>query len=190
MPDQLKMRLISYDDLPAIAPPSGYKLRSYRPGDEAIWSDIINRAGHLGEYTAETTRQVLTVVPKFRHEGLLFISTEEGAAVATACAWLDTENDWRRGQLHMVAVVPEHQGRKLSYWASAEVCKVFRNWGVPEVYLSTDEFRKAAVKAYINLGFRPMIRNYEHYDRWIAVYTEYGMEGEANKIAQWKRVLT
>jgi mycothiol synthase len=186
MSDQLKMRLVSYKTLPTLSLPTGYQIRSYTTGDEAIWADIINRAGDLGEYTAQDVEQKLTGLSKFRTEGLLFITTDDGEAVATACAWLDNEGDWRSGQLHMVAVVPEHRGRKLSYFASAEVCRVFERWGVPEVHLTTDEFRKAAVKVYVDLAFSPVIRNIEHYDRWIAVYEEYGLPEQAKRITDHK----
>jgi mycothiol synthase len=157
-------------------------LRHYRPGDEAAWADIINRAGALGEYTEEKVVSTLTGLPKFHAEGLLFVTTEEDTPVATACAWLERNDDWRFGQVHMVAVVPEHQGKRLSYWVSVAVCHVYKAWGVPEVYLTTDEFRLAAVKVYINLGFKPVMRTLEHYDRWITVYRSYGMEDRVREL--------
>ena len=188
MSDQLKMRLLTHDGLPTISLPTGYRLRSYRPGDEAAWADIVNRAGHLGEYTPDSVEETLTGLPQFRPEGLLFVTTDADEPVATACAWLSRHDEWRSGQLHMVAVVPEHQGKKLSYWISAEVCHVYRRWGVPEVFLTTDEFRKAAVKVYINLGFRPVLRTAEHYGRWINVYREHGLASKAATIAEQKRM--
>jgi len=188
MPDQLRMRRLTSDGLPALELPTGYRLRSYRPGDEAAWADIINRAGHLGEFTPEKVVETLTGLPKFKPEGLLFITAADDTPVATACAFLVDADEWRSGQLHMVAVVPEHQGKRLSYWASAAVCHVYREWGVPEVYLTTDEFRKAAVKVYIKLGFRPVMRTPEHFDRWIDVYREYGYDELAEELAEQKRV--
>jgi len=179
MPDQLKMRRLAYEDLPALSLPAGYRLRSYQSGDEAVWAEIINRAGQLGQQTPEKVRAGLTGQDRFHPEGLLFVTTEDGEPVATACAWLSAKDDWRAGQVHMVAVVPEHQGKRLSYWASIAVCQVFRSWGVPEIFLLSDEFRKAAVKVYINLGFRPIIRSKEHYDRWIHVFRSYGLEEQA-----------
>ena len=186
MPDQLRMRRLSHEGLPEIRLPDGYRIRSYRPGDEAAWADIINRAGDLGTPDVESTRETLTGLPRFHPEGLLFVTTDDDEPVATACAWLTREDVWTAAQLHMVAVVPEHRGRNLSYWVSAAVCHVFRSWGVPEVFLSTDEFRLAAVKVYVRLGFRPVIRNAAHFDRWIAVYRTYGLEEEAQRIVRQK----
>ena len=186
MAGQLKMRRLSHEGLPEIQLPEGYHIRSYRPGDEAAWADIINRAGDLGEHTAESARESLTGKPHFHPEGLLFVTTDTGDPVATACAWLFREDIWTAGQLHMVAVVPEHQGKRLSYWVSAAVCHVHRRWGVSEIVLTTDEFRLAAVKVYINLGFRPVMRTPEHFDRWITVYETYGLSAEAKSIRQQK----
>jgi mycothiol synthase len=189
MPDQLRMRRLSHEGLPEIVLPSGYHMRSYREGDETAWADIINRAGDLGEYTPEKAMNALIGSTKFHPEGLLFVMTDDGEPVATACAWLPEQFEWRWGQLHMVAVVPEHQGKRLSYWVSAAVCDVYRRWGVPEVQLTTDEFRLAAVKVYVNLGFRPVMRTVEHYDRWIDVYTSYGLDELVEGIREQKRML-
>ncbi len=178
MPDQLKMRRLTSVTLPDIVLPEGYSLRSYRDGDDETWADIITRSGDLGEHSAETTRQKLTGLTRFKPEGLLFIEAA-GEPVATACAWRDRDDQWDTGQVHMVAVVPEHRGHRLSYWVSAAVCHVLRDWGMREVILTTDEFRKAAVKVYLNLGFLPVIRNESHWDRWAAVYAEYGITGLA-----------
>lgn len=179
MADQLKMRRLVHAGLPEVKLPPGYRLRQYHTGDETPWAGIINRAGALGEYTEEKVVEVLTGQTRFHPEGLLFVVTDAGEAVATACAWLGAPDDWRTATVHMVAVVPEHQGKKLSYWVSAAVLHVFRGWGVPEVCLTTDEFRLAAVKVYIQLGFHPVIRTKDHYERWSAVYRSYGMEEEA-----------
>ncbi|HQK23386.1 MAG TPA: hypothetical protein PLM66_10915, partial [Candidatus Latescibacteria bacterium] len=67
-------------------------------------------------------------------------------------------------------------------WVCAAVLHVFRDWGVPDVYLTTDEFRTAAVKVYIQLDFEPVIRTPEHYQRWCAVYRSYGMEERATAL--------
>lgn len=184
MPDQLKMRRLSYDGLPLVSLPAGYRLRTYRPGDEAAWADIINRAGQLGEHTPDKVRTSLTGQDRFHPEGLVFVTTDEGEPVATACAWLNTRDDWRTGQVHMVAVVPEHQGKRLSYWASVAICHIFRSWGIPQIFLLTDEFRKAAVKVYLNLGFRPIIRSREHYERWIGMFRLYGLDDEAARFRE------
>lgn len=182
MPDQLRMRRLTYDGLPDVDLPVGYCLRTYRPGDEAVWADIINRAGQLGEYTSEKVRTSLTAQDRFHPEGLVFVTAAEGEPVATACAWLNAKDDWRAGQVHMVAVVPEHRGKRLSYWASIAVCDVFRRWGVPQIFLLTDEFRKAAVKVYLNLGFIPIIRSAEHYRRWIEILASHGFEESAARL--------
>ncbi|HPU84875.1 MAG TPA: GNAT family N-acetyltransferase [Candidatus Latescibacteria bacterium] len=182
MADQLKMRRRSSADVPEVALPPGYRLRHYVRGDEGVWADIINRAGALGEYTEEKVVDTLTGQPRFHPEGLLFVTTDAGEPVATACAWLGTHDDWRTGSVHMVAVVPEHQGKRLSYWVCAAVLHVFRDWGVPEVCLTTDEFRTAAVKVYIQLDFEPVMRTPEHYQRWCAVYRSYGMEERATAL--------
>ncbi len=180
------MRRLTHQGLPELRLPAGYALRPYRTGDDGIWADLINRAGDLGEWDTAKVHEKLTGLPQFHPEGLLFVTTDKGTAVATACAYLEDADDWRSGRLHMVAVVPEHRGRRLSCWATLAVCTVFRRWGVPAVHLTTDEYRLAAVKVYVNLGFRPVFRTPDHYGRWIALYETYELTELAEGVRRQK----
>ena len=166
MQKQLRMVRHNLDDLPELEIPSGYELRTYRPGDEAAWAEIMNTG--IGEWTAEKCRECLTSQPQFLPDGLFFI-TFEGKLVGSACAWRKSPDEWTSGYLHMVCVVPEHRGKQLGYLLTLAVLRFFRDHGFCEVRLDTDDRRIPAIKAYLRLGFEPHYLDDSHRNRWRVV---------------------
>ncbi len=178
MPLQLKMVRTDYESMPDLVMPTPYEIRTYQPGDEHHWANIINRAGHLGEFDSQSVKEKLTGQPQFTPECLLFATIDE-EPVATACAWRDGDSNRRQGQLHMVAVIPEHQGHRLAYWLSLEAMRKHQDWGMRRLVLFTDDFRLAAVKTYANLDWQPVYRAPGHFERWHDVYSKLGILDEA-----------
>lgn len=85
---QLRMRRTTLDQLPAMQVPLPYRLRTYRPGDEAAWAEIMN-TGIGTDWTAEKCREQLTSRPQFLPEGLFFAvkASDSGEDVAgSTCA--------------------------------------------------------------------------------------------------------
>src|SRR5437867_1995299 len=121
---QLRMRRAHLDHLPPVVMPAGYRLRTYQPGDEEAWAQIMNTG--IGEdHTAESCRKELTERPAFRPTGLFFAVTEAGEAVGSACAWRLTSLGDETGYVHMVCVRPEHRGQHLGYWVTLAVMHCF-----------------------------------------------------------------
>lgn len=158
-------------NLPPIEVPEGYELRTYKPGDEAAWAEIMNTG--IGEWTAESCREKLIGCPQFLPEGLFFV-TYGGTPVGSACAWRSSENEWEKGSLHMVCVLPEHRSKGLGYLLSLAVLHFFRDNGFKEIELSTDDFRIPAIKTYLRLGFKPMFTDETHAERWKIVLDQIG----------------
>ena len=164
-PGQLEMLR---PDLKRLARPRvarGYRLRTYRPGDEPGWARLIS-AGIGGDWDAEKARAGLTGQERFLPDGLFFAETAAGKVVGTACAWRPSAEEWTEGELHMVAVDPKHGGRGLGRALSVAVLRYFREKGFKRVRLSTDDHRLAAVGLYLALGFEPVIVDELHRQRW------------------------
>lgn len=164
---QLRMVHRSPDDLPEIGLPKGYELRTYIPGDEAAWAEIMNTG--IGSWTVERVHEELTGKPQFRADGLFFITCQD-KAVASACAWTLEPGELEKGYLHMVCVLPEHRGKQLGYLVTLAVLHYFREHGFKEVWLSTDDQRLPAVKSYLRLGFEPFYEDDAHVERWQNVF--------------------
>lgn len=143
----------------------GYDLRSYRPGDEAAWSALMN-TGSLGDWTVERTVKDLTGCAQFDPESLFLLMAADGSLAASACAWTKKPDERTTGTLHMVCVDPAHRGRRLSEVVCTAALHRFRQRGFARVDLSTEEWRPGAVKVYLQLGFRPVYSHHTHADQW------------------------
>ncbi|MBD3181723.1 GNAT family N-acetyltransferase [Candidatus Poribacteria bacterium] len=176
MPQQLRMVRPNLDNLGKLIVPQGYKIRTYRKGDEAAWADIISKT-FGGGWDADRCRKELTGKPQFRPDGLFFALYED-KPVGTTCAWTDSPDEKESGSLHMVGVIPEHRGKRLGYVLSLCVLHFFRYNGFKFVRLSTDDFRLPAIKTYLNLGFKPVYLDNGHRQRWKNIFEKLGSDGE------------
>lgn len=180
MPErQLHMIRPNLDGLPDYTLPDGYDIRTYEPGDEAVWAEIMN-SGIGSGWTVERCRQDITGLPQFRPDSLFFI-TYYGRPVGSACAWTDSVETNDRAQVHMVCVTPEHRGKSLGRIVTLAVLHYMRDHGFQEAFLGTDDFRIPAVKAYLNLGFIPSYLDESHRLRWAYIFSQ------IEQVGQWWR---
>jgi mycothiol synthase len=157
------MRMIrSLLDLPAVSPPEGYRLRCYRPGDEAGWVRLINAAFSTEKRTFEPLvresfeREFPTSKGEDRSWILFAERIEDGAMAGTTAAWEAELEGRRMGLVHWVAVDPAHRGRRLGEALLAAALHAMRARGHTEVFLNTDPALAAAVRLYERLGFVPV----------------------------------
>jgi mycothiol synthase len=176
----IQMLRPTLDDLPPLqdaidALPPGYRFRTYRPGDEDAWAAIMN-TGEMDHWDAARTREKLTGVPwpQFDPAGLYFITYGPDEPIGSACAWLTGPAEKEIGVLHMVCVLPEHRGRRLSYPLCLAVLHRFRHRGFHRVLLNTGDWRLGAVKIYLELGFQPVYRHPLHPQQWHEVVQQLG----------------
>jgi len=165
---QLEMLREDMDDLPEIVIPPGYELRTYRPGDEAAWCDIME--GNVGRgWTVDRCRAKLTEDARFQPESLFFV-THQGRPVASACAWQKDLDDQTVGAVHMVAALDAHRGKGLGHLVNAAVLHRLRDLGFRKAYLLTDDWRLPAIKSYLTAGFHPCHTHPSHPDRWQEIF--------------------
>ncbi len=164
---QLAMLRPDLKPLPRLSTPPGVGIRTFRPGDEAAWAAIME--GSLGsDWTPEKVREKLTGRPQFDPKGLFF-AILNGRPVGSACAWRAAPEEQVRGNVHMVAVIPEARGLGLGKLLTLKVLLYMRRRGMREADLVTDDFRIPAIRAYLSLGFRPVHTHESHAARWEAV---------------------
>jgi mycothiol synthase len=170
------MRRSQLNNLPAIECPAPYSLRTYRPGDEAAWAEIMN-TGIGQDWTAERCREKLTGLPQFRPDGLYFavVSVDDRElVVGSTCAWTRDPAETCEGIVHMVCVRPDHRGHRLGYWLTLAVLHYFRDHDFAEAMLTTDDFRLPAIRAYLALGFEPEMTHQSHPERWNSILQQLG----------------
>ena len=168
---QLFMRRDLSGDLPPVVIPQGYSLRTYEgPADDEAWVRIMNNS--IGaKYSLEGFRKGILTCPQFRPE-LLYFATCDGVPVGSACAWRQHPAESRVGYVHMVGLVPEHRGKGLGRLLTLRTLHCFKEQGFEIAILNTDDFRLAALKSYLNLGFRPVVADSDHPQRWLAIFQQ------------------
>jgi mycothiol synthase len=169
---QLQMDLDSLEQLPEAEVTKGYRLRTYRCGDEAAWCRLINECIG-GEYNEESCRSSLTGTEEFSPQDLLFAECS-GEEVGTACARRGANTPAGVGYVHMVAVAPRHRGKRLGRALVVAVLRRFRELGYRAATLQTDDFRLSAIRLYLDLNFHPTMTDESHPARWEAVLSRLG----------------
>jgi len=158
--------------LPDVRLPPGYALRHYQAGDEAVWERILTESFNrkTGSMPFDT---IMKSDPAFRAERILFV-THADEPVATASAYTRAHVLPDAGMLHYVAVLPAHRGLRLGYLASLAALHHMRAEALGAAWTVTDDFRLAAIKIYLALGFEPWMAHPDHPARWQAVLAALG----------------
>jgi len=172
---QLEMLRNNLDNLPEIEVPDGYALRTYRPGDEDAWCSIME--GNVGrEWTPDKCRVKLTEDPRFSPESLFF-ATHEGKPVASACAWTKLADESVTGEVHMVAALENHRGKRLGHLVNCAVLHRLKELGFLKAHLLSDDWRIPAIKSYLTAGFDPLNTHESHPKRWEKIFDHLGISG-------------
>ena len=174
---QLLMRRPHLTALPAIEAPEGFSLRSFRPGDQAGWNQVMDLAFEREPGRSDFDRE-MAADPVYRPERVKLAVTDAGEVVATASAWESAQHGLEHGMLHWVATHPEYTGRRLGYWVSVAALRHSADEGRSAGLLLTDDFRTGALKTYLRLGFQPLCTHTSHPERWRLILNRLGMIGQ------------
>jgi mycothiol synthase len=172
---QLCMRRMSLEGLGEILLPDGYSIRTSQPGDEAHWAQIIRESFGDDSFDEARFESAMRADPAYQPERIFFVCAPDGVPCATASAYRSEAFDSDTGCLHYVGVSPVHAGKRLGLAVSLAALHKFRVEGLHRAVLVTDDFRLAAVKIYLALGFVPLIVHENQPARWDAVYAKLGI---------------
>ena len=168
----LCMKRPNLDNLGEVTLPEGYQIRTYMKGDEEAWIEIIKETFPVAglDWDIQRFQREFLDYPKFQPDSLFFV-TYEGKPVGTTCAWIEPTNE---AYLHMVAVLHEHQEKRLGYVLCLSAIRFFKENGFKSVKLNTDDHRLPAIKTYLNLGFVPEYIDESHKELWSSVFQKLG----------------
>lgn len=168
---QLLMIREQLTDLPALQPPSGYRARHLRSGEGGEWDRII-AASFGGDYRFDRDMEANAA---YKPEKVWFICDDNDRPIATASAWYQPQWPATTGYLHMVGIMPEHEGRKLGYWVSLAALRHMAQEGRTRAVLHTDDHRVPAIKTYLNLGFIPQLTGPDLLECWRSIASQLGL---------------
>jgi mycothiol synthase len=158
-------RLLNAPPIVALSP--GYRLRTYRRGDESRFYQIMELAGWPGWNDEKLQPWISRVLP----EGW-FLAVHEGSSEIVASAMAlhsHSEQHPFGGELGWLASDPAHAGRGLGLAVSAAVTARFIGAGYRNIHLYTEDWRLPALKTYLKLGYVPFLFSPEMPERWQAI---------------------
>ncbi|HXB67201.1 MAG TPA: GNAT family N-acetyltransferase [Candidatus Acidoferrales bacterium] len=80
------------------------------------------------------------------------------------------------GQLGYLVVLPDHRGRGLGAALAAAAVRRLLHGGYRHIFLGVQDWRLAAIRSYLRLGFQPFIHAPELAERWRSVFGALGCE--------------
>jgi len=153
--------------------PSGYSIARATMADADSLASVLKQAFTDDSWKPEKVKRELLTNAEV--DTTYVVREKDGKVVATASVRVPPSDQFGgAGELHWVAVSPGHRGQKLGLIVSWQVMKRFQELG-RQVVLRTDDFRLAAIKTYLNLGFRPELTSPDHCERWQTVFKHLGI---------------
>ncbi len=164
--------------------PDGYRFEYYTGTAEEVtdWISICRHgllpegppaSGADRDWFASAIEGYRDLVPE---RDLFFVVTPDGKRVATSAAVLHPNDE---GYIHMVAAKPVCRGCGIGHAMLSRALTDLTARGATHVTLTTDDYRLAAIKTYLDGGFRPVLWHDPDSDmraRWDAIIAALGYE--------------
>ncbi len=151
----------------------GCRLRTYRDGDESAWAELLNDSSELGVWTVARIEKVL--LSALLPDGQFFATMDE--TLIAGAGLYDSEKRGRScWEIGWVVTDPDHRGLGLAWHVTAAAVETALTQPPRPIFLMTDDFRVAAVKLYLKMGFVPDFDHGSYRDRWAKLGGELGPE--------------
>jgi len=150
--------------LPEVNIPEGYVLRTYIPGDEKRFYELMDLSGWANWDDKKLEPWKKKLLPDC---WFMIIHEESEKIIATAMGLHDHQH-WHgiAAQFGWLACDPKHRGKGLGLAISAAVIRRAYEIGFKHIWLGSEDYRLAALKIYFKLGFIPELYDDTIQSRW------------------------
>lgn len=172
---QLKMYWFPGTPVNEVPLPEGYSVSNYKcDADKIAWCECCKN-GLVDDDADENTfdDRILSRKDVDKYRDVFFIDYN-GEHIGTVTAYKHKAEN--TGDMHMVGIRTDFRGRGLAKYLNFITVKKLEAEGVRFISLTTDEWRKGAVKSYLSGGFLPVEYDEGMQERWEAVLEEYGID--------------
>ena len=154
--------------------PEGYSVSRYRgPEDIPSWLECCKNGLIPEDAGTDVFFEAILDCPDVRmDEDVLFLD-HDGRHVGTVTAVLHPDGSW--GEMHMVGLQSAFRGRGLSALLNRMCIEKLEAQNARFIELTTDEWRRAAVRSYLRAGFLPVDSDSDMVERWTALLREMGI---------------
>lgn len=155
--------------------PEGYSISNYKDeSDKEAWVEICKNGLVGDDATTKDFDNAITSREDINLYTDVFFLDYLGEHVGTVTAYLNKEENI--GDMHMVSIRTDFRGRGLSKFLNIITCKRLDGTGCRYTVLTTDDWRKGAVKGYLNYGFHPVEYDEGMQERWEVLLGELGID--------------
>ena len=176
---QLKMifdrRRSTFPESPFL--PQEYRLRIWKETDRLKYLELRECCG-FSNVRAE--KELSDALSNLRRGGFLLIEeTATGRLAASAMSRLGYYLDY--DNLSWVMTHPDFRGHSLGRFVCTEALRISLSSGAAGMTLATDDFREAALRMYLKLGWRPWLYTMEDNmrERWEAISRKFNLAAAA-----------
>ena len=161
------------DSPPVIELPAEYQMRTFEWGDQPLWYELMALAGWPGWNDEKLQPWLERILP----DGWFMVlhcpetAMDERIVASAMCLHDHTNLHPFGGELGWVAGDPAHAGKGLGRAVCSAVTTRFLDGGYSDIHLYTEDYRYAALKTYLRLGYEPFLYLPEMTERWRAVCT-------------------
>ncbi|MCH5198941.1 MAG: GNAT family N-acetyltransferase [Oscillospiraceae bacterium] len=172
---QLKMYWFPSTPISSPPLPEGYSISAYKTeSDKLAWVECCKNGLIADDADEKAFDNDITDREDIALTEDVFFLDYLGEHIGTITAYVIKEQNI--GDVHMVGIRTEHRGKGLSKYMLAAALNHLKEKGVKYALLTTDEWRKGAVKSYLTAGFLPVLYDEGMEERWQAVLKDYGIE--------------
>ena len=169
--EQLRMHWKN-DGTPAKPPviPEGFTVVTFPELENALdkWLDIMQYGLSDRREDADYYKKCMLDLPGYEEDKCFFV-LENGKAVASITVVCNYET--KAGLIHMVGSLPECRGKGVGRLLGSIGEYVLKTAGMQTASLKTDDFRVAAIKVYLGVGFQPDLSTEDFVQRWDAIFS-------------------
>lgn len=167
--------------LPAFPLPPGYTIRPLEwdpenTSEARLWEQVME-SSYAEPYAPGDFFRIMVMNHDYWPGRVFLMFDEHGQACATATSWR-RHYLWGKGigYLLFVGVAKPWQGRGLAKPMTLRILWDFIDKGLHTAILDTEDWRLAALKTYLGLGFTPRIVHENQFERWEKIFKALKME--------------
>ena len=172
--EQLKMYRFPGDPIRSEPLPKGYSFSTYQTdADKLAWCECCKNGLIAADAGEDAFRTLIESVSGMELCRDVFFLDCGGVHVGTITVYVAEDNI---GYLHMAGILTAFRGKGLCKFLIRRASEELESRGVSRLVLTTDDWRKSAVRTYIKEGFRPVEYDIGMQDRWEQLLEDVGLE--------------
>ncbi len=171
---QLKMYWMPGTKIELFELPEGYSISNYKTEEDKLaWCECCRNGLIADDAGTEAFDNAIIGRKDICLERDVFFLDHAGQHIGTVTAYVHREENI--GDMHMVGIRTDYRGLGLAKYLNMITLTHLQGTGIRYISLTTDEWRKGAIKSYVRGGFCPVEYDTGMEERWLKVMKDLGI---------------